>query len=140
MSLFKSIIALSLQDEKDDANPLVGSAAGDLITAARAKVKEEAQKGAAEELIKMLQQLDAVKAEKRTSLKQLRKRMAAVTEELDNIDLALEFGKETSNFLPLLDKLGMTYSIETELRRRGEFDYAEFTKLIKIPDGWKPKG
>ena len=70
----------------------------------------------------------------RRSIRSYRKAIEAEKARMDNIDRALAYGNETSNFVPLMLALGMAY-------RPHEFELSrdEFEALSKVPEDWQPK-
>jgi hypothetical protein len=127
--MFNNLIMLS---DKDEEAVSLGGKMGDLLKEARQKNMEAAREKAAGELVKLLELIELHKATRRKRIKQLRKEMEMQVEQLETIDRALSYFEETTNIFPLLNELGLTYTLSLEERRDG-------AATAKVPEGWKPK-
>jgi len=104
---------------------------GPLAEAMKVREKQQSE-AAANELIAMLSNVERFKKDSRDALRRLRKNQTSIKKGLANMDRALAYGNETSNFLPVLHCLGMHIPAVHGLSLK------EIAAMSKVPSDWVP--
>lgn len=101
---------------------------------AQQRKAEKATEDLAETLEYALGRIDCTKLSARRRIREYREAINHQKAIMDRVDLALAYGNESSNFVPLMVALGMG-SYARDYGLTGD----EFAKLSKVPEGWAPK-
>jgi hypothetical protein len=117
-------LATSTNKAEEEVSVLTGKL-GQALAEAKAKKAEADRAAAAQELLQVVDNLDATKQRLRTMIKHHNTEITRVKEQLNQIDRALAYGEETENFVPLLRLLGLHHM-------------ATATVPTEVPATWQP--
>lgn len=128
-----ALLAVATSPEDSDS-PITNENVAAAMKLARERKAEKALEATAETLEDALNRIDTVKVAAKRSIRKYREAIKREVATMDKIDLALAYGNETSNFIPLMVALNMGYSSHDFGITSNEYD-----RLSKVPKDWKPQ-
>jgi hypothetical protein len=133
--MFSNLIQMATDSDNSVINGMKLKPA--VQAAIEARNRKQAEQ-AAEELISLIEKVDAAKSASRKQIRRLRAQIKSQTQNLDKIDRAFQYGQETGNFLPILiltdyvasgNQVGLTEEEFQELRSIP----ADFKATVRVP-------
>lgn len=98
-----------------------------LINDAFAEERANANKAAARDIVALIKESNTEITANVQELRAVRRREAAISNRIANINRARAYGLETKNFIPLMVALGLRVPASCK------------PELLQIPEGWQPK-
>lgn len=122
LDAFKQVAKLNV--EQDEFTQMLPDGFGEVLKEAIAEDNKQKNQALAKKMLELLKWSSSQIVNKVSDIRDLRSKVATKKSELNEINRAFEYAKETSNFLPLLALRG---------------DIPRNTQGATIPEDWEPK-